>query len=266
MAPVIPVFDVHDPLDTKILALREAGAIRIRGVTTVAVREAVTSELTPFLLAAPVQTNVAEADFYPGHTRRITALVRKSPAVHELMLHPDLLGACDAVLLPNCERYQLHVGSALVVGPGARVQVLHREDDTYPFFEVPRPNLIVASMWAITDFTAANGATNIVPGSHLWPAGRQAEPHETVPAEMAAGDVLIWLGGTLHGAGANVSGEWRHGVFLSFSLGWLRQEENQYLDVPPAEARALPKEIRDLLGYPMHGGLGFHERDSSDQN
>ena len=198
-------------------------------------------------------------EFYPGNTQRITALVARSEVCREWLLHPIFRRVIDDVLLPNCEQYQLHVSSALVVGPGARKQVLHREDDVYAFFKVPRPDMIVASMWAITDFTAANGATQIVPGSHKWSADRVATPEETLQAEMSAGDVLLWHGGTLHGAGANVSDEWRYGVFLSFSLGWLRQEENQYLDVPPHIAEQLPKEIRDLVGYKMHDGLGFYD-------
>ncbi len=143
-----------------------------------------------------------------------------------------MLSACDAILKPNCLHYQVHATAALKIGPGAREQVLHREEDPYQFFKVPRPRMILASMWAITDFTAANGGTKIVPGSHLWPADRVARPDEVVAAEMPAGSVLLWMGGTLHGAGANRTDEWRYGVFLSYSLGWLRQEENQYIDVP----------------------------------
>jgi ectoine hydroxylase-related dioxygenase (phytanoyl-CoA dioxygenase family) len=114
-----------------------------------------------------------------------------------------MLAACDAVLKPNCETYQLHVGSALVVGPGATMQILHREDDACPFFKVTRPNLVLASMWAISDFTASNGATNLVPGSHRWQEGREARPDEIVAAEMPTGSVLLWMSGTLHGAGAD---------------------------------------------------------------
>jgi len=152
------------------------------------------------------------------------------------------------------------VGSALVVGPGARKQVLHREDDPYPFFPVPRPDLIIASMTAVTDFTVANGATQIVPGSHRWSADRAAKPEEVLQAEMKTGDTLVWMGGTLHGAGANVSDQWRYGLFLSYSLGWLRQEENQYIDLPPEIADLIDKQVRDLAGYKMHDGLGFFDR------
>ncbi|MBT7334993.1 MAG: mitomycin antibiotic biosynthesis protein, partial [Gammaproteobacteria bacterium] len=153
--------------------------------------------------------------------------------------------------------YQLHVSAALEVGPGARAQVLHREDDSFNFFTPPKPNLIVASMWAITDFRADNGGTLLVPGSHLWSAERQPQPHEIHSAQMPAGSVLYWLGSTLHGAGANTSSDWRYGVILTYSLGWLRQEENQYIDVPPAIASELSPALRDMIGYKMHRALGF---------
>jgi ectoine hydroxylase-related dioxygenase (phytanoyl-CoA dioxygenase family) len=146
----------------------------------------------------------------------------------------------------------------LVVGPGATVQVLHREEDGFQFFKVPRPNMVLASMWAVSDFTEANGGTHLVPGSHRWPEGSIARDDEVTAAEMPAGSVLLWMGGTLHGAGANrTADEWRYGVFLSYSLGWLRQEENQYIDTPLEVARTFPKPLRRLVGYGMHASLGY---------
>lgn len=258
---MIPEFSHNDTAADMARGLRESGCLVIKGVTKHEIREQVVAELDDYIAKAEVEDDheVEPEEFYPGNTKRVTALVARSKACRDMLMHPTFRGVIDEALLPNCEHYQLHVASALVVGPGARKQVLHREDDVYSFFPVPRPDLVVASMWAMTDFTAANGATQIVPGSHKWQEGREATEAETLQAEMSAGDVLIWHGGTLHGAGANVTNEWRYGVFLSFSLGWLRQEENQYLDVPPHIAEQLPKEIRDLVGYKMHDGLGFYD-------
>lgn len=263
----IPVLSSGDSGNAIAAALQRDGCVVVTGVIGEDVRRAFADELKPYIERADENAAtdrnskyyVETAGFYPGHTKRITALLGKSKTAGALALNRVVLDACDALLGPNCERYQLHVGSALLVGPGATTQVLHREDDLFPFFELPRPNLVLASMWAISDFTAANGATNLVPGSHLWPEGPVAKPEEIVQGEMPAGSVLMWMGGTLHGAAANTSKVWRFGVFLSYSLGWLRQEENQFLDVPPALARKLPKELRDLVGYKMHRGLGFAE-------
>ncbi len=216
-------------------------------------------ELAPHVDAAPVAPSDDPSDFYPAKTRRVTALVARSETVRELVMHPTPTALCDHHLSPNCERIQLHVTAALAVGPGARSQVLHREEDPFSFFSLPRPNLILATMWAITDFTAENGGTLLVPGSHRWDASRKPQPDEIVPAEMPAGSMLFWLGGTLHGAGANVSNDWRYGVILTYSLGWLRQEENQYLDVPPHVADGLSPELRERTGHSMHGALGFSD-------
>ena len=263
----IPILPRSDRSTDLIDALKRDGCAVVTGVTDAATRDAIAGELKPHLEnadanAATDRNNkyfAESAGFYPGNTKRITALVAKSETFRSFVTHPLMLSVCDAILKPNCASYQLHVSSALVVGPGATEQVLHREDDAYQFFQVPRPNLVLASMWAMTDFTAGNGATKLVPGSHRWPAGRMPRAEEVVAAEMPAGSVLIWMSGTLHGAGANTSDQWRFCVFLSYSLGWLRQEENQYLDVPPGLARTLPKELCDLVGYKLHRGLGFAE-------
>ena len=239
--------------------LDEAGCLVVSDLLDPAGREAVLRELAPHMEAAPVAEKDEPTDFYPGKTRRVTALVARSRTVRELVMHPTPSALCEHHLGPNCEGYQLHVTAALSVGPGARSQVLHREEDTFGFFQAPRPNLILATIWAVSDFTTENGATLLVPGSHRWPAERKPEPGEIVPAEMSAGSMLFWLGGTLHGAGANVSNDWRYGVILTYSLGWLRQEENQYLDMTPEIVASLSPELRERIGLGMHGGLGFYD-------
>ncbi len=264
--PSIPVVSSQAPSADVIRALEGAGCVVVTGVIDESARAAIKRELGPYLDAADVGRSLNEkyaqdggpSDFYPGHTKRITALVAKSETFRTFVTNPLILSVCDAILKPNCSSYQIHATAGLVVGPGATVQVLHREEDPFKIFPLPRPNLIVASMWAITDFTEENGGTHLVPASHRWPAGRVARDEEVVAAEMPAGSVLLWMGGTLHGAGANRSAnDWRFGVFLSYSLAWLRQEENQYLDVPRDLARTLPKQLRDLVGYKMHMALGY---------
>lgn len=265
--PSIPVISAKDSPANAIECLERDGAVVVTGMTDPSTREALIRELAPHLEAADPDANVNQAysvdgvvsDFYPGKTKRITALVARSETYRTFVTHPLMIAACDAILKPNCTNYQVHATAALKIGPGAREQVLHREEDPYQFFKVPRPRMILASMWAMTDFTEANGGTLIVPGSHLWPADRKARREEIVAAAMPAGSALLWMGGTLHGAGANRSDEWRYGVFLSYSLGWIRQEENQYVDVPYEIGPTLAKEVRELVGYRMHMGLGFFD-------
>jgi ectoine hydroxylase-related dioxygenase (phytanoyl-CoA dioxygenase family) len=255
----IPRFQAGDAIDAMAAALDAAGCLVVEGVADGAAREAVVAELTPHMQATPVSEDDPES-FYPGKTRRVTALVARSEAVGRWIVDPLPTALCDRFLGPHAEfGYQLHVTAALEVGPGARAQVLHREEDSFTFFPLPRPNLIVATMWAVSDFRADNGATLLVPGSHRWNEERKPAPGEVVQAEMPAGSVLFWLGGTLHGAGANRSDDWRYGVILTYSLGWLRQEENQYLDVPMELAARLPEQLRAVIGYPMHRALGFFD-------
>jgi len=264
--PSIPVVPYKSSEAEVLAALERDGCVVVTDVFGQSTRQALRRELDPYLESSDAGQSLnrkyaesgGPSDFYPGNTRRITALVAKSETFRTFVTHPLMIAVCDRFLKPNCTAYQVHATAGLEVGPGATVQMLHREDDSFRFFGVPRPNLIVASMWAVTDFTEANGGTHLVPGSHRWAAGRVAREDEVVAAEMAAGSVLLWMGGTLHGAGANrTADEWRFGVFLSYSLGWLRQEENQYLDVPRDLARTLPKQLRDLVGYRMHSALGY---------
>ena len=76
---------------------------------------------------------------------------------------------------------------------------------------------------------------------------------------MPAGAVVFWMGGLLHGAGANTSQDWRYGVILTYSVGWVRQEENQYLNVPPERIAELSPEVRRIVGFDMYAALGFHD-------
>ncbi|MFC4726541.1 phytanoyl-CoA dioxygenase family protein [Glycocaulis abyssi] len=114
------------------------------------------------------------------------------------------------------------------------------------------------AIWALSPFTAANGATRVIPGSHKWDKDRLPDPDDVRRAEMDPGDVLIFLGSTLHGGGANTSGENRTGAVISYNLGWLRQTENFYLSIPWEVAAQMPEKLQRLLGYqstyPMSAG------------
>lgn len=260
----IPQYSASAPAAKLAEALNEAGCLVVSDVLSSEKRQAIRAELAPHMAAARTIEDDDPTQFYPGRTRRVTALVARSPTVtDQLIAHPVSKQFCQHFLVPNGEfGYQLHVTAALEVGPGARTQELHREESSFTFFPIPRPNLIVASMWAITDFRAENGATQLVPGSHRWSADRVAKAEEIVQAEMPAGSVLYWLGGTLHGAGANTSQDWRYGVILTYSVGWVRQEENQYLDVSPERLAELSPEVRRIAGFDMYRALGFHDSSS----
>ena len=111
-------------------------------------------------------------------------------------------------------------------------------------------------MIALEDFRAENGATRVAPGSHRWAPDRQAEPHEIADAVMPPGAAVIYLGSTIHGAGSNTTADRRRrGMHVSYVVGWLRTEENQYLSVPVDVVRTLPRRAQELLGWAAHDAL-----------
>src|SRR5262249_49140430 len=144
------------------------------------------------------------------------------------------------------------------IEPGEGAQSLHRDDGMFPFphdFE-----LMVNVMWPLDDFTDYNGATRIVPNSHVWPRSRFANDEDTVAAEASAGSAVFSLGSPHHGGGANRSTRLRRGLVFSYSLGWLAQAEKLLLSTPPDVARKLPERLQRLIGYQVHRpNLGWIE-------
>ena len=214
----------------------------------------VREELAPYLAA----TAHGRDEFGGFQTRRVGALMARSPACRELALDSLVNGACGSYLRPYCDNYQLHFTQAVSIGPGEGRQALHRDRGVWGRYLNRSIETQFSTIWAITDFSAENGATRIVPGSHVWDKGREPEPGEICCAEMKAGSVLLYNGTVLHGGGSNQTQENRIGVLLHYTLGWLRQEENQYLSCPPERAKELSPELRSLMGYSKGGYvLGF---------
>ena len=199
-----------------------------------------------------VATSSGAGNFSGEHAKNVEGLIGKSDAAHQLIVHDTALALCDRLLLSNCVRYQVNYTGCLHLGPGTPAQDLHRDGDMYPF-QYPHPTTILASMWAGTDFTADNGATRLVPGSHRWSDDRTPNASEVMAAEMPAGSLLLYTGGVIHGGGANTSKYQRTGISVQYSLGWLRQEENLHLAVPPELARTLPDRLARLIGYGFGG-------------
>ena len=196
-------------------------------------------------------------DFYGLSTIRIDGLPAKSKTFLEIMLLPQLCETADYFLLPNCDDYIFNTGQLIQIGPGESSQELHRDESAWA--EVPslKPQLEIEAMFALTDFTSANGATQVVPGSHKWRKNRKAKPAEIARAEMKAGSALFYLGSAIHGGGANqTTDEQRRGMFLGYVVGWLRTEENTFLTVPIEKARSMPVRIQELLGYKAHRAIG----------
>jgi ectoine hydroxylase-related dioxygenase (phytanoyl-CoA dioxygenase family) len=195
------------------------------------------------------------ANFYGRQTRRFTGLAAKSSRfVEKILLDPLVLEAANRTLLRFCEGLQLNTAQAMIVGPTETAQFLHRDQENWLPYRPPAGHeIVVSSMWAISDFTEHNGATRVVPGSHRWAPERQPEPAEITSAAMPKGSVLLYLGSTVHGAGSNQTEASRFGLHVSFLAGWLRPEENHFLTVNPSTAQDLPQQAKALLGYESYG-------------
>ena len=240
--------------------LTAEGAVLVEDMLAQEVVAAVEAEVAPFLDAADPgmrHLNPAIQAFFGDRTRHVASLAAKSPTFTEqVMVHPLFGAVCDAVLGPSCARWQLNLGHLIARGPGAVRQILHRDEDVWVHVPRPHPELQIASMTALVDFSVENGATRVVPGSHRWERGRQPADHEVADAVMPAGATVIYLGSTLHGAGDNTTTDrWRRGLHVSFTLGWLRTEENNYLGTPPEAARRLSRRAQEVLGYAVHDAI-----------
>lgn len=233
-------------------ALECDGAVILGGLADAAAMDRVVAELRPWWDGARAGLD----DFRGRATRRVGGLIARSPTFRDLILDQTCLALAERVLRPNCRRIQLSYTQLILLGPGETAQPLHRDDEVWAWPREPGAEWSFIGMWAASDFTAANGATRVVPGSHRWPRDRAALPEEVVAAEMAKGDLLLHHGSVLHGGGANVTADSvRIGISFNHALGWLRQIENQYLAVPSELARELPLRLQDLIGYAVHGRI-----------
>ena len=197
-------------------------------------------------------------EFTGRRTTRTGGLLARSARCRELIRHRQALDPCRIFLSPFCDRFQLHLTQIIRIRPGATAQPIHRDRwawGRHLAHVEPQFNTI----WAITDFTADNGATRVVPGSTDWSDDAEIPADGIAPAEMEAGSVLLYSGSVFHGGGANRSGTDRIGINITYTLGWLRQEENQYLVCPPEVARGLDRELQELAGYSMgQYALGYY--------
>ena len=243
-------------------ALADQGAVIVDGMLDDELLARFNAELDPLLAVATPDhdqafVNPAIAWFFGSSTRHVTGVAGKSKVfASEVLVHPTLTGVCDEVLGGNCATYQLNIAHVLDRGPGSEQQLWHRDELVWVHLPDPHAEVQVASMIALEDFTAANGATRVVPGSHRWPRDRQPLDDEVAVAEMPAGSAVLYLGSTLHAGGANVTAaSWRRGMHCSYVVGWLRTEENQYLAAPLEAVRDLPRRSLELLGYGAHDAI-----------
>ncbi len=234
--------------------MRRDHAVIVENVLSRGQSDAILAELAPFIAG----TNPIDDDFVGKLTTRTGGLVARSATSREAIAHPLVLATAREFLAGYSKDFQLNLTQIMRILPGEKAQGLHRDrylwSRSLPREIEPQFNC----MWALTNFTDENGATRVLPGSHLWDWERELRQEDTIAAKMPAGSVLFYSGSIVHGGGANRSDTPRVGMSITYVLSWLRQEENQYLSCPPEVARNLSPELQALLGYTIgNGGLGY---------
>ena len=234
--------------------LGEDGVVVVDRVVRPEIMDEVAQELRPFTEATPLGAD----DFSGRRTRRTGGLIARSPKCRELVMHPTVLGGVGK-MLGHATSFQLHLTQIISIGPGEPAQTIHRDQWAFDFFPFPRGYEVQCNtIWAMTDFTAENGATRVIPGSNRFDDKLRFAESDTEPAEMAKGSVLFYTGSLYHGGGANHSKDIRTGINITYNVSWLRQEENQYLSVPLEVARTLPVDLLRLMGYRLGAyALGY---------
>lgn len=242
-------FDSQSDSADIVSALMKDGGVIVANQVEDDLVERVSSELRqPF----DTQGHKFQNEFNGYKTLRLSGILALSSSSAELIAHPRVMEIADAVLLPNCDNYRIGSCTAIEIYPSEDDQELHRDDDFYPI-RIPDVEFQISAMWALDDFTLENGATLVVPGSHDLREISSVEETEVTQAIMSKGSVLYYLGSTIHGGGANRTQLPRSGLINTYSLGWLRQEENQYLTIPREIADSFPEHLRRLMGYQVHG-------------
>lgn len=194
-------------------------------------------------------TPFCQGGFYGPRTKRFGGLLKRVPAVENLVRNAAVMRLVRSVLDPWCDTIQLNLTQALELHPGAPAQFPHRDQDMWrgPAGAV---EYLINVMWPVSPFKAENGATLIWPGSHnLGTAGDDGNP---IALEADPGSAILFLGSTLHGAGSNHTSAVRRGIIISYCLGWLKPYENQWLTYPPDVANAFDPELAALVGYQQH--------------
>ncbi|TGX55811.1 phytanoyl-CoA dioxygenase family protein [Sphingomonas gei] len=250
----------HNPMlaaaiDQTRARLTRDGWCILRSALPAATIAALDAELAP----AFAETPFCQGGFYGETTKRFGRLLARSDRMASLVQHAVVQGIAEAVLAPWCDCIQLNVAQAIAIHPGAPAQMPHRDQDMW---RVPAGALecLLNVIWPLTPFRDENGATLVWSGTHGAAALDPPPASAGIAAAMDPGDALLFLGSTLHGAGANRTQEARRGLVVGYSLGWLKPYENQMLAYPPAVARAFAPELAALVGYRQHRpNLGNYE-------
>ncbi|MUL66729.1 phytanoyl-CoA dioxygenase [Mycobacterium sp. CBMA 234] len=228
-------------VDADLAAMARDGYVILPDLLTPAQLDEIRAAVTPLL-------NLHGRNGFEGvSTQRIYSVLNKTAACDVIADHPRVLALLDRLFMPN---YLLSMLQVINILPGEQAQMLHTDDGFYP---LPRPRaaLGAATIWAIDDFTADNGATDVVPGSQLW-GDRLPDDAERKPVVMSAGSCVVFPGTLWHGGGANRTDGSRLAVTAQYCEPWLRPQEAFTLSMTRDTVRRVSEDIRRMLGYSIH--------------
>jgi ectoine hydroxylase-related dioxygenase (phytanoyl-CoA dioxygenase family) len=260
MSVNIPSLPSTASVDDAVAAIMDAGGVIIENFLSESLLQKLKIDLDRILADTPTGT---DHEFAGTKTRRASALFARTKYMTDVALHPTFKGAAEKILRSKLvygwmgsERVEqvpdirIGVTQVIQIGPGEGGQPLHRDDFAFLWQHTPTSGEArVQVMVAITDFTADNGATLVIPGSHRWDDERMPTREETIPAEMKAGSALIWVGSVYHAGGSNKTDQPRTGLTMTFDLAQVRQEENMYLALPVEVVKTFSEEMQKLLGW-----------------
>jgi ectoine hydroxylase-related dioxygenase (phytanoyl-CoA dioxygenase family) len=247
------VSPVTSSIDEHLTRIADDGYTILEGVLEPHLVDALADDLLRLERAFGVEP--AGNSFEGAQTIRIYNLLALGALYEQVPVHPAVLPTVEGVLDPGCLVSSL---SSISILPGERAQPIHADDQLIP---LPKPHVptVCNTMWALTDFTEANGATRLVPGSHLLDHSPDyGADYESIAAEMSKGSVLVWVGSLWHGGGANATNERRVGIAMNYCAGWIRQQENQQLGIPRETAAKFAPRLRELCGYSVYNMLIGH--------
>jgi ectoine hydroxylase-related dioxygenase (phytanoyl-CoA dioxygenase family) len=242
---------LHFPADTSpetvAASLREHGYAIVDDLAPAGLMDRISAEMGPYIEATPYGQDA----FVGTKTRRTGAMIARSPAARELIMNELAIGTAEK-FLGHASTFQLHLTQIISVYPGSPPQPLHQDQLAWDFFPFPDDYHIQCNLlWALSDYTEEMGATRVVPGSQYNGRDKTYSLADSLPAVMKRGSALFYTGKVFHGAGPNVSDRLRQAINITYAVGWVRQEENQYLATPLEVARTLPDDLLHVMGYRM---------------
>lgn len=256
--------------DTAVEVIMRDGGVIIEGLFDEATIDGIKKDLDPVLDG--VDTGHDEV-FAGNRTKRACGLFARTEHMATVALNPLYRGVAERILNKPIHAHMgeesvpfpagMHIGGtmAIKIGPGQGAQPLHRDDSVWLWrHPTYQREARVQIMVAVSDFTAENGGTLVIPGSHLWDDERAPRREEAVPTQMKAGSALIWIGSTYHAGGQNTtSDEHRFGLSMGYDLAFLRPEENHFLTYTLEQIRSFPEEIQRALDWSSEHYVGWVE-------